>query len=165
MLRVFTNIVIRGSGKKTPALKFPFRRINFFHTTPALQPQPRHHILGQNSAKRDAKVDTNALYAMNIKQSWGWGALDGAMFVVGLFGGYHLTTFCLEKIIKNGQPRNSRKSGYACMGEATKEDKSSSKSNAGSCGRISDSSGPCRSGCQGELCVGSAYPHGVNRWI
>ncbi|KAK1841524.1 hypothetical protein CCHR01_15854 [Colletotrichum chrysophilum] len=165
MLRVVTDVVIRGSGHKIPTPKFPLRRATYFHTTPAPQPRPRHHKPGQNSAKSNLKTDRNVLYAMNIKQRWGWGALDGAIFVVGLFGGYHLTTFCLEKIIKNGQPRNNHKSDYACMGEAMKEDKSNKKSNASSCGRNTDSSGPCRSGCQGESYVGSAYPHGVNRWI
>ncbi|EQB53266.1 hypothetical protein CGLO_07025 [Colletotrichum gloeosporioides Cg-14] len=165
MFRVVTGIALGGSGHKFPTPKSPLRQATYFHTTPVPQPQPRHHKPGQNSAKSNAKPGTNAFYAMTTEQRWVWGALDGAMFVVGLFGGYHLTTFCLEKMIKNGQPRNNRKLGYACMGQAMKEDKSSNKSNAGPCGRNTDSSGPCRSGCQGELCVGSAYPHGVNRWI
>ncbi|KAK2780538.1 hypothetical protein CKAH01_00482 [Colletotrichum kahawae] len=161
MFRVVTSIALRGPGHKIPNPKSTLRQAKYFHTTPAPQPQPRHHKPGQNSAK----PDTNAVNAMIIKQRCGWGALDGALFIVGLVGGYHLTTFCIEKIIKKGQPRNNRKSmGYACMGEAVKEEKSH-KPKAGSCGRDTDSSGPCTSGCQGESCVGLAYPHGINRWI
>ncbi|KAH9235134.1 hypothetical protein K456DRAFT_35235 [Colletotrichum gloeosporioides 23] len=160
MFRFVAGIAITGSGHRIPTPKFPLRQAKSFHTTPAPQPRPRHHELGQNSAKSEAKVDTNSLCAMNIKQRWVWGALDGAMFVVGLFGGYHLTTFCLEKVIEKDQPRNN----YSCMVEAVKEDKDSNRPHAGSCGQTTDSSGPCRSECQGE-CLGSAYPHGVNRWI